>query len=126
MAAVRNRDTRPEIAVRRLVHRMGYRYRLHSRGLTGKPDIVFPGRRKLVFVHGCFWHLHEGCPNYREPKSRISFWLPKLRGNRERDLRVQRALSSAGWEVLVVWECEMADPNALEGRLRTFLGAGKP
>jgi DNA mismatch endonuclease (patch repair protein) len=123
MAAIRGRDTRPELAVRRLVHGMGFRYRLHGKGVVGRPDLVFPRRRKAIFVHGCFWHFHEGCSNYREPKSRLDFWHPKLRRNRERDLEVQRRLASDGWEVLVVWECEIGDTRALQVRLRTFLEA---
>lgn len=121
MAAIRATDTRPEMAVRRLVHRMGYRFRLHVSGLAGKPDLVFPSKRKVIFVHGCFWHVHEGCPHLRPPKSRVGFWLPKLEGNRERDLRVQRELAMAGWDVLVVWECEIADPETLGRRIRLFL-----
>ena len=123
MAAIRSRDTRPELAVRRLVHGMGFRYRLHDKGVVGRPDLVFRRRRKVIFVHGCFWHFHEGCPNYREPRSRLDFWDPKLRRNRERDLEVQRRLASDGWDVLVVWECEIGDTRALQVRLRTFLEA---
>lgn len=121
MAAVHAADTRPEMLVRRLVHRMGYRYRLHVAGLAGKPDLVFPGRRKALFVHGCFWHFHEGCPGFRRPKSRLGFWLPKLEGNRERDQRTVEELTVAGWDVLVVWECEMADLETLAGKIRAFL-----
>ena len=121
MAAIRGRDTKPEWAIRRLVHRLGYRYRLHRESLPGRPDLVFPGRRKAVFVHGCFWHRHPKCKYCRMPKSRLEFWKPKLDGNRRRDLRKQRELSKQGWSYLVIWECQVSDANALERRLRRFL-----
>jgi DNA mismatch endonuclease (patch repair protein) len=121
MARVRGKDTRPELAVRRLVHAMGYRYRLHRRDLPGAPDLVFPARRKVVFVHGCFWHRHPRCPNTRTPKSRLDFWVPKLAENRRRDLRNLRRLSSSQWRALIVWECELRDPDTVRRRLRTFL-----
>lgn len=121
MSQVRSTDTKPELVVRRLVHGMGYRYRLHRRDLPGTPDLVFPARKAVVFVHGCFWHHHEGCSLARIPKSRIEFWTKKLQGNRERDIRDEGALRAAGWRVLIVWECELKDREALSQRLRRFL-----
>ena len=121
MALVKSKDTKPEIAVRRLIHRMGYRYRLHSRVLPGHPDLVFPTRKKVIFVHGCFWHRHKGCPNTRLPKTRLDFWKPKLEKNRKRDLAKQRKLRRQGWRMLVVWECQINNEKKLSGRLRAFL-----
>lgn len=125
MARVRSKDTKPEMQVRRLVHAMGYRYRLHDRKLPGHPDLVFKGRRKVIFVHGCFWHRHEGCGLARLPKSRLDFWLPKLEGNRLRDARKLEQLNQLGWTSLVIWECELKDICLLEKRLKTFLGWGQ-
>ncbi len=119
MSRVRCAHTKPELIVRRLVHALGFRFRLHGRQLPGKPDLVFAGLKKVIFVHGCFWHRHPGCG--RIPKSRLGFWLPKLTGNRKRDLRNQRTLRKAGWEFMVVWECELSDRQALAERLREFL-----
>ena len=121
MRAVRDRDTGPEMVVRRLVHQMGYRYRLHGKDLPGKPDLVFPARRKTIFVHGCFWHQHH-CPRgQRLPKSNRDYWVGKLHRNVERDAGHQNRLSHLGWVVLVVWECEISDHDALRTRLRVFL-----
>lgn len=125
MALVRSVDTKPEMLVRRLLHRMGYRYRLHRRDLPGSPDLAFMSRRAVVFVHGCFWHRHAGCPLARMPKSRTEFWSSKLEGNRERDARKVAALESVGWRVLTVWECELKDTEALANRLRRFLDGGE-
>ncbi|WND78028.1 very short patch repair endonuclease [Thalassospiraceae bacterium LMO-SO8] len=124
MSRVRGRDTKPEMTVRRMVHGMGYRYRLHGKGLPGKPDLVFRPKRKVMFVHGCFWHRHPDpeCPLARMPKSRLDFWKPKLDGNRERDIRTQRKLEDQGWNVMVVWECQLRDREALGARIREFLG----
>lgn len=124
MASVKAKDTRPEMLVRRLLFSLGFRYRLHDRGLPGSPDIVFRGRKKAIFVHGCFWHRHEGCPLARLPKSRLDFWIPKLEGNRERDARKLLQLQSQGWDALVIWECELKDLNLLEKKLNGFLGRG--
>lgn len=112
--------------VRRLVHAMGFRYRLHDRRLPGSPDLVFPRLRKVIFVHGCFWHRHEDihCKLARWPKSRLDFWRPKLQGNRERDLRHQAELEKLGWRIFVVWECRMRDKEQLENELREFLTEG--
>jgi DNA mismatch endonuclease (patch repair protein) len=100
MSRIKSGDTGPEMAVRRIVHGMGFRYRLHARGLPGTPDMIFPRLRKIIFVHGCFWHQHPGCG--RQPKSRLEFWGTKLFQNRERDLRNQRKLRSLGWRILIV------------------------
>lgn len=125
MARVRHKNTRPELFIRRLVHRMGYRFRLHREGLPGKPDLVFPARRKVIFVHGCFWHRHSDpdCKLARLPKSRLDFWLPKLEANRERDDRIHRELIQLGWKPLAIWECELKEREQLENKLRDFLDA---
>lgn len=123
MAKVRGRNTGPEMIVRRLLHRLGYRYRLHVQGLPGSPDIVLPARRKIVFVHGCFWHSHPGCNRASRPNSNAEFWSKKLEANRERDLRQLDALRELGWEVLVIWQCELRDKAALELVLTGFLGS---
>lgn len=123
MGRVRGKDTKPEMIVRRLVYSLGYRYRLHSHALPGHPDLVLLGRRKAIFVHGCFWHRHsEDCPLTRMPKSRLDFWGPKFESNKQRDLANQRKLRELGWNYLVVWECELRDKAALAGRIKAFLG----
>lgn len=109
--------------VRRIVHRLGYRYRLHVRGLPGTPDLVFPARRKVIDVRGCFWHMHV-CGRCRIPASRRDYWVAKLQRNKDRDRRTRRALSRLGWKVLTVWECQTTDGVALAERLRAFLDAG--
>jgi DNA mismatch endonuclease (patch repair protein) len=122
MSAIRNADTKPERIVRALAHRLGYRFRLHRRDLPGKPDLVFPARRKVVFVHGCFWHLHD-CPYGRvKPATRADFWAAKRGENAERDRRNASALAAAGWNALVIWECETRDRARLERALKRFLG----
>lgn len=122
MALVRGKNTRPELLVRRMLFVRGYRYRLHRKNLPGSPDIVFPGRRKVVFVHGCFWHRHgETCRRTRLPKSRVEFWEEKLEGNRLRDERNERSLVALGWSIFVVWECELDDANAVIEKLVRFL-----
>ncbi|GAB4227728.1 MAG: very short patch repair endonuclease [Methyloligellaceae bacterium] len=123
MARIRSKDMKPEMAVRRMVHAMGFRYRLHRRDLPGKPDLVFPARRKIIFVHGCFWHQHPdpACRDARPPRSNTAYWGPKLARNVERDAEHQRALEAAGWQVLVVWECELKQSAELAERLRAFL-----
>lgn len=126
MSRIRGKNTRPELAVRKLVFAAKYRYRLHVKTLPGSPDLVFPSRKKAIFVHGCFWHLHEGCASARMPKSRVEFWSDKLNGNKLRDARNCQHLMAAGWQVLVIWECELEDLDILEKRLQNFLGpAGK-
>ena len=124
MQSIKGRDTGPEMAVRRLLHRAGYRYRLHVKKLAGSPDIVFPGRRKIVFVHGCYWHGH-GCRKGQLPKSKLEFWGGKIEANRARDARKEGELRAAGWDVLTVWQCEIADSAALASRLQEFLGETK-
>ena len=123
MSRVRSKDTNPEMTVRRLVHGAGYRYRLHVRILPGTPDLVFAGRRKVIFVHGCFWHRHKRCALARLPKSHLGFWLPKLEENRRRDMRNLARLRKMGWSVLTVWECELKNAKVLETRIRRFLDA---
>ena len=121
MARVKGRDTKPEMKVRRLVHGLGYRYRLRSKDIPGRPDLVFRSRRKVIFVHGCFWHRHERCKLARLPKSRLDFWKTKLEGNRRRDKKQQAALRKRGWDVMIVWECELRDLDDLAKRVRGFL-----
>ncbi len=123
MSRVKGKDTKPELRVRRLVHGMGYRYRLHARDLPGTPDIVFRRRRKVIFVHGCFWHRHPdpACPLARMPKSRLDFWAPKLERNRLRDMKNERALQDLGWGVLVIWECQLRRMDRVKDRVRRFL-----
>lgn len=121
MSLVRSKDTAPEMVVRRLTHGMGYRYRLHEKALPGKPDLVFRSRRKVIFVHGCFWHRHNGCALARLPKSKLEFWIPKLDRNRERDNENLVKLKESGWDVLVIWECETRDAALLRERIREFL-----
>lgn len=121
MGRVRNKDTKPEMHVRRLIHSLGYRYRLHSGKLPGRPDIVFPSRKKVIFVHGCFWHRHEGCARCRLPKSKLDFWVPKLKKNRLRDIENQAKLRELSWDVLVVWECEVTEAAGLPARIMNFL-----
>src|ERR1700742_5233375 len=120
MARVRARDTKPEQIIRRLVYSLGYRYRLHVKELPGSPDLVFKGRRKVIFVHGCFWHRHR-CRRGRIPTSRIDFWTDKLEGNKLRDRRKQRALARLGWRYLIVWECELTQLDRISKRVSRFL-----
>ncbi len=124
MSRVRGKDTKPEMAVRRLVYGMGYRYRLHGKNLPGTPDLVFQGRKKVIYVHGCFWHRHRdpNCKRARLPKSRLEFWLPKLEGNRQRDQWNQSELCRLGWKFLVVWECQLSDIEERKQNIREFLG----
>jgi DNA mismatch endonuclease (patch repair protein) len=124
MAAIRGRDTGPELAVRSVLRALGVRYRLHGRGLPGRPDIVLRSRGKVILVHGCFWHRHPGCRFAYSPKSREEFWQRKFAGTVERDARATQALARDGWSVLVVWECETADMAALKERITLFLGRG--
>lgn len=123
MARVKSKGMKPEMRVRRLLHGMGYRYRLHRGDLPGRPDLVFPSRRKVVFVNGCFWHLHEGCDRVRVPSSNRDYWVAKLNRNRERDIRNLALLEQDGWGVMTVWECELRlDIDAATERLTEFLG----
>lgn len=123
MRAVKSKDTAPEMIVRRLVHRLGYRYRLHRKDLPGRPDLVFVGRRKIVMVNGCFWHGHDCARGARQPKANNDYWKPKIGRNVARDAANLTTLLDAGWDVLTIWECETktVDRPALEQRLREFL-----
>lgn len=123
MGRIRSKDTRPEMVVRRLAHRMGYRFRLHRHDLPGSPDLVFGGRKKAIFVHGCFWHGHQdaNCKLARLPKSRLEFWQPKLERNRQRDLEVQQELEGMGWGVLTIWECQLGDLGLVEMNISEFI-----
>lgn len=123
MSKIRDKGSKAEIFVRKLVHGMGYRYKLHDNSLPGKPDLVFPARRKVIFVHGCFWHRHDCFNGQRKPKSRLDFWLPKLEKNRQRDAIVQTQLKEQHWDLLVIWECMIRDEASLRGIIHDFLGA---
>jgi DNA mismatch endonuclease (patch repair protein) len=122
MSRVRSKNTKPELVIRKLVWSLGYRYRLHSKKLPGRPDLVFPSRKKVIFIHGCFWHQHgENCRQYRMPRSKLDFWLPKLESNKKRDALNQQALNELGWNYLVVWECQLKDKETLTSRIVDFL-----
>lgn len=120
MSRVKGRDTTPERVVRSMLHAMGYRYRLHRKDLPGKPDIVFGPRKKIVFIHGCFWHGHR-CRKGRLPKSNLAFWTSKIDANRVRDRRHVRRLRASGWRVLTVWQCQLKTPLAVRKRIVDFL-----
>ena len=122
MRRIQSRDTSPEMIVRRLVHGMGYRYRLHVTKLPGKPDIVLPRLRRIIEVRGCFWHQHPGCIDSHIPKTRTEYWRPKLARNRQRDSENQRKLKAEGWKVLMIWECQLDDQRMLKKQLKRFLG----
>lgn len=122
MAKVQSENTSAELKVRSLIHRLGYRFRLHAKNLPGKPDILFPGRRKVIFVHGCFWHQHEGCKRAKRPASNTDYWNKKLDRNVSRDQANLLALQEQGWDVLIVWECETAHLSSLIEKLTRFLG----
>lgn len=124
MAKIKARNTKPEIAVRSMLHRMGYRFRIHRKDLAGTPDIVLPRHRTVVFVHGCFWHGHV-CKKTKMPKTRIEYWADKIAGNRRRDALKQSQLQTLGWEVVVVWECELREPALLATKLRKKLDRNK-
>ena len=117
MSKIRGRDTKPELAVRRIAHRLGFRFRLHRKDLPGRPDLVFSRHRLAVFVHGCFWHRHSGCKYSYEPKTRSKFWADKFERNVDRDRRNEQALRNLGWRVLVIWECETRNGAIVERRL---------
>jgi DNA mismatch endonuclease (patch repair protein) len=120
MAAVRSKDTKPEMTVRRLVHGAGYRYRLHRKELPGRPDLVFVSKRKIILVNGCFWHQHGPCVASHLPRANREYWIPKLEANKKRDMKNLRALRRAGWKCLVIWECQIKGGNGL-GRILKFL-----
>lgn len=121
MQAVKSKDTAPELLVRSVAHRMGYRFRLHRKDLPGKPDLVFPGRRKAIFVHGCFWHGHDCARGARLPKSNRDYWTRKIVRNKERDRAACAALMHSGWTYLILWECDLRIDKALKARVRKFL-----
>ncbi len=121
MQAVRGYDTAPEIQVRRMLHGMGHRFRLHRKDLPGSPDVVLPRHRKIVLVHGCFWHGHEGCKRAKLPSNNAATWHAKIENNRSRDQRNIAALRDLGWDVLVIWECELREPAEVANRLREFI-----
>ena len=124
MSRVRSKDTQPELAVRGMTFAMGFRYRLHCRQLPGNPDLVFPARKKVIFVHGCFWHRHgERCHLTRWPKSRLEFWRTKLEENHRRDEKNKRRLRADGWKQLVIWECQLRNPEKIASRIQQFLEA---
>lgn len=122
MRAVKARDTVPEMIVRRLVHSMGYRYRLHRKDLPGKPDLTFQRRHKVIFVHGCFWHGHDCKRGARLPKTNRDYWETKITRNRERDQQHDQELRCQGWRILVVWECQIKEPQTMAGQIKNFLG----
>jgi len=123
MRRIKSKGMKPEMTVRKLAHRLGYRFRLHRNDLPGKPDLVFPGRRKVIFVHGCFWHQHSDpdCRDGRAPRSNLDYWAPKLERNRNRDETALNELRDAGWQVLIIWECETRHMLELEKRIVEFL-----
>jgi DNA mismatch endonuclease (patch repair protein) len=121
MSRVRSKDSAPELKLRRLIHGLGFRYRLHVKELPGQPDLVFPSRRAVIFMHGCFWHRHEACKLARLPKSKLDFWGEKLEANRQRDIVHQERLFQLGWRVLVVWECELNDAGQVSEIVSNFL-----
>ncbi len=121
MASVRSKGTRPEMVVRRMLHRLGYRYRLHRSDLPGTPDLVFPSRNKVVFVNGCFWHSHSDCPRTRVPATNRGYWESKLDSNRKRDAKNVELLTKKGWSVATVWECQLRNLERTENQLVSFL-----
>jgi DNA mismatch endonuclease, patch repair protein len=125
MSRVRSRNTGPEMAVRKISHRLGYRFRLHRTDLPGTPDLVFPRLKSVILVHGCFWHRHVNCPKASTPKTRISFWTSKFARNVERDVIAKRSLKGMGWRVLTIWECQIKRTESLETRISKFLAAAK-
>ena len=118
MSAIKSRHTKPEIIVRSMLHRLGFRFRLHNKKLPGKPDIILPKYKTVIFVHGCFWHQHKGCKRSTIPKSNTDYWIPKLTGNVKRDVQHKADLKKSGWNVAVVWECETKDADNLAKKLK--------
>ena len=121
MSCVKSKNTRPELTVRRLVYGLGYRYRLHDTSLPGKPDLVFRSRRKVIFIHGCFWHGHADCPKARIPKTRQDFWKEKMGNNARRDEENERALDRLGWKHLIIWQCQIKNVETVKGQVVAFL-----
>ena len=118
MSRIRARNTKPEISVRSILHRMGYRFRIHPEGLPGKPDIVLPKYHTIIFVHGCFWHGHDQCKDFAPPKTRTEWWSDKINRNKEKDIENVTQLRKLGWKVIVVWECELT-PDKIEGSIKS-------
>lgn len=121
MSRIRGKNTSPEMTVRSLVHRLGYRYRLHYKKLLGKPDLAFPGRKKVIFIHGCFWHSHENCPKGKLPKSNLGYWQPKIEKNKNRDLEITNSINLQGWKVLIIWQCELKRIEQVQDKIVRFL-----
>jgi len=121
MSRIKSGNTKPEIIVRSLLHNMGYRFRLHRKDLPGKPDIVLPRYKSVIFVHGCFWHRHKGCKNATSPKTKKTFWREKFRTNVERDRKVQKEMKSMGWRIQIIWECELSDLDKVKRFLKESL-----
>jgi DNA mismatch endonuclease (patch repair protein) len=120
MSRIKSGNTKPEMIVRSLLHKLGYRFRLHRKDLPGKPDIVLPRYKSVIFVHGCFWHRHKGCKNATSPKTKIIFWREKFKANVERDRKVQKELNSMGWSILIIWECETSDIGSVTKIIGNF------
>lgn len=122
MSKIKRANTKPELVVRRVLTGLGYRYRIHLGGVPGRPDVAFTKRKKAVFIHGCFWHAHENCRVFRQPSSRREFWEKKFENNKARDRRLLQAAKEAGWQTLVIWECELSNLDQVGQRLKRFLG----
>jgi DNA mismatch endonuclease (patch repair protein) len=125
MRLVRSKNTNPEMTARSLLHRLGFRFRLHRKDLPGNPDIVLPKYSTAIFVHGCFWHRHKGCPRASTPSTHQDYWIPKFKRTMERDRRNQKELKQLGWNVIVLWECELRELNQLAARLKSAITASK-
>jgi len=125
MSHISGKDTKPEILVRSLLHRMGYRFRLHKKNMPGKPDIVLPKHKKVIFVHGCFWHGHKNCPRSKRPSTNVKFWNKKIDGNIERDKKNIKSLEYLGWKTLIIWTCEIKNEDALKHKLISFMETSK-
>ena len=120
MSRIRAKNTKPEVFVRSMLHRMGYRFRIHLKGLPGKPDIVLPKYHTAIFVHGCFWHGHEGCKDFAPPKTRTEWWLNKINGNKKKDTENIAQLDRQGWQVIIIWECELT-PDERENTIKSLV-----
>tara|TARA_Y100000746_G_scaffold76986_1_gene64847 strand:+ start:184 stop:600 length:417 start_codon:yes stop_codon:yes gene_type:complete len=121
MSAIKSKNTKPEVEVRKLLHSMGFRFRLHKKDLPGSPDIVLPKYKTVIFVHGCFWHRHQNCKYASNPKTRVDFWNKKFKDNIERDIKVRKELENLEWNCLIIWECQIKNKTYLKEKLRTFL-----